>query len=178
MAGVYGLRRSEVVGLKWSAISFDRKCIEIKHTVTTANLDGKEYIVSKDSVKTDSSLRSLPLTGELLDMLKRMKEQQERNRQLFGSAYYEEDRDYIYVDQLGHRIKPGYISETFGDTLKKLKFRHIRYHDLRHTCASMLLAAEVDLKAIQEWLGHSSYATTANLYTHLHSKSKKMLWVN
>ena len=58
--------------------------------------------------------------------------------------------------------------------LDKNNMRHIRFHDLRHSCASLLLAKNVPMKAIQEWLGHSTYSTTANLYTHLESNTKNI----
>lgn len=57
--------------------------------------------------------------------------------------------------------------------LSKIGLKHIRFHDLRHSCASLLLAKDIKIKAIQEWLGHSCFSTTANLYAHLDSKSKQ-----
>lgn len=80
--------------------------------------------------------------------------------------------DYIYVNKLGQRIKAGYITQHFPLVLEKNKMRRIRFHDLRHSCASLLLANGVSLKEIQEWLGHSHYSTTANIYAHLEYHSK------
>jgi len=82
------------------------------------------------------------------------------------------ESDYIYVNKLGDRIKPGYITQHFPIVLKNHELRHIRFHDLRHSCASLLLANGVSLKEIQEWLGHSHYSTTANIYAHLDYSSK------
>lgn len=82
------------------------------------------------------------------------------------------ESDYIYVNKLGDRIKPGYITQHFPIVLKNHELRHIRFHDLRHSCASLLLANGVSLKKIQEWLGHSHYSTTANIYAHLEYSSK------
>ena len=83
-----------------------------------------------------------------------------------------EYRDYIYVNQLGERIKPGYLTQAFPAFLEKHGMRRIRFHDLRHSCASLLYANGVALKDIQEWLGHSDISTTSNIYTHLDYNSK------
>ena len=69
-------------------------------------------------------------------------------------------------------MMPSYVTSHFGDLLKKLGLRKIRFHDLRHSCASLLLANGVPMKQIQEWLGHSDFSTTANVYAHLDYNSK------
>jgi len=76
------------------------------------------------------------------------------------------------VDELGERIKPGYVTQNFALTLKKHGLKKNRFHDLRHSCASLLYANGVSLKEIQEWLGHSDISTTSNIYTHLDYSSK------
>lgn len=168
----YGLRRSEIVGLKWDAIDFKENTIVIRHTVTTSYLDGHEVIVSKDRTKNASSMRSLPLVPAFREKLLALKQQQEENRKLFRRAYCTDYLDYIYVDAMGVRIKPDYISEAFPKFLKKNDMRVIRFHDLRHSCASLLLTTGVSMKAIQEWMGHSTFSTTADIYAHLAYKSK------
>ena len=79
---------------------------------------------------------------------------------------------YIYTDALGNRIKPDYLSSQFPIFLERHGLRHIRFHDLRHSCASLLLANGVSIKQIQDWLGHSTFKTTADIYAHLESDSK------
>ena len=79
---------------------------------------------------------------------------------------------YVFVDALGRRMKPDYISSTFSVLLEKKGLKRIRFHDLRHSCASLLLANGVPMKQIQEWLGHSDFNTTANIYAHLDYSSK------
>ena len=76
------------------------------------------------------------------------------------------------MDELGDRIKPAYITSAFPLLLERHDLKRIRYHDLRHSCASLLIANGVSMKQIQEWLGHSTFTTTANLYTHLEYDSK------
>ena len=73
---------------------------------------------------------------------------------------------------MGILISPNYISSTFPKLLEKNGLRKIRFHDLRHSCASLLLANNVPMKQIQEWLGHSDFSTTANIYAHLDYSSK------
>ena len=73
---------------------------------------------------------------------------------------------------MGERIRPAYLSNCFSRTLAQNGLRHIRFHDLRHSSASLLLANHVPLKQIQEWLGHSDFSTTANIYAHLDAQSK------
>lgn len=172
LGAFYGLRRSEVVGLKWSAIDFKRKTITIRHTVTQVTLDGKSQIVQKDRTKTKSSYRSLPLVPPFEELLHRLQAQQEANRKMCGRSYCDRFREYVYVNEIGELIKPGYITQHFPLVLKKNGLRKIRFHDLRHSCASLLYANGVSLKEIQEWLGHSDISTTSNIYTHLDFSSK------
>ena len=76
------------------------------------------------------------------------------------------------MDEMGNRMKPDYITGTFPKLLEQNGLRRIRFHDLWHSCASLLLANGVPLKQIQEWLGHSDFSTTANIYAHLDYASK------
>ena len=172
LGAFYGLRRSEIVGLKWSAIDFEQNTITISHTVTSCNLDGKCVIVAKDTTKTKSSRRTLPLVPYFHEKLLAVKAQQERNQKLCGRSYNREFLEYICVDDIGDRFKPNYITSQFPKLLERNGFRKIRFHDLRHSCASLLLASGVPMKHIQEWLGHSDFSTTANIYAHLDYSSK------
>ena len=172
LGAFYGLRRSEIVGLKWSAIDFEQNTITISHTVTSCNLDGKCVIVAKDTTKTKSSRRTLPLVPYFHEKLLAVKAQQERNQKICGRSYNREFLEYICVDDIGDRFKPNYITSQFPKLLERNGFRKIRFHDLRHSCASLLLASGVPMKHIQEWLGHSDFSTTANIYAHLDYSSK------
>lgn len=172
LGAFYGLRRSEIVGLKWSAIDFEQNTITISHTVTSCNLDGKCVIVAKDTTKTKSSRRTLPLVPYFHEKLLAVKAQQERNQKLCRRSYNREFLEYICVDDIGDRFKPNYITSQFPKLLERNGFRKIRFHDLRHSCASLLLASGVPMKHIQEWLGHSDFSTTANIYAHLDYSSK------
>ena len=172
LAAFYGLRREEIIGLKWTAIDFENNTLTIQHTVTECNLDGKHIEVASDTAKTDSSLRTMPLVADFREMLLAKKEKQEHYRKLCGRSYCKEYLDYIFVNEMGERWKPSYLSDGFKRILEQNDLRRIRFHDLRHTCASLLLANNVPMKKIQEWLGHSDFSTTANIYAHLDYQSK------
>lgn len=168
----YGLRRSEIVGLKWEAIDFVQKTITIRHTVTQAMVDGKYKMIYKDRPKTKKSLRTLPLVGPFEAILSQLWKLQAENQKLCGSSYCTDYLDYIYVDHMGVLIKPNYITQHFRIILKKYGLKLVRFHDLRHSCASLLYANGVSIKDIQEWLGHSDISTTLNIYTHLDYMNK------
>ena len=174
IASFYGLRRSEVLGLKWSAFDFVNNTITIKHKVVETIVEDKRTLLMKDKTKNSSSYRSLPLVAEIKETLLAHKKNIERNKLLCGNSYNKKYKDYIFVDSTGKIYRPEYITDHFSLLLKKNNLRHIRFHDLRHSCASLLLAKGIPMKAIQEWLGHSTYSTTANLYTHLESNTKNV----
>lgn len=168
----YGLRRSEVVGLKWEAIDFEKNTIRINHVVTQAKVNGKFTMISKDKPKNKSSLRTLPLVPPYKQLLLEMKSTQEQRKKLYGDSYCKDYLKYIFLDETGHLIKPDYITHHYTLILNKSNLRKIRFHDLRHSCASLLFENGVSLKEIQEWLGHSNISTTANIYTHMDFSKK------
>ena len=172
MTAFYGLRRSEALGLKWDAIDFERGTISVIRTVTTITLDGKQTEIEQQSAKTKSSLRTLPLIGSFREYFLQVKEAQELNKQICGNCYNHEYDGFVFVDELGERMRANYLTSAFPNFLENHGLRRMRFHDLRHSCASLLLANGVPLKHIQEWLGHSDFTTTANIYAHLDYKSK------
>ena len=167
MAGYYGLRRSEIIGLKWSNIDLEYKTISIKHTVTNCTIDGKYIQVAKDRAKTKKSIRSLPLIPPIYDLLVRMKKQEEINKEFFGNTYITKYNDYIYKDNNGELVKPDYVSSNFKLQVSKIpELQTIRFHDLRHSCAALLRYEGVPMEDIQKWLGHSQITTIESIYAH------------
>jgi len=173
IAAYYGLRRSEVLGLRWSDINFENGIIEVKNKITEAlNENGNYELIIEEKLKTQSSRRTLPLIPHIADMLKSEHKKQQYYKELCGNCYDNDFEGYICRRTMGDIIRPGYFSDHFDWVLKKNGLRKIRLHDLRHTCASLMLKNGVPMKQIQEWLGHSSFATTANCYSHLDYNSK------
>lgn len=172
LAAFYGLRRSEVIGLQWSAIDFERKIVTISRTFERINVDGKMVDVSKCRTKNKASFRSLPLIPAVEQALLKAQKRQHQQMKLCGGSYCKEYKDYICVDDMGHLVTPDYVTRVFREMLLKNGFRPIRYHDLRHSCASLLIKNKVTMKEVQMWLGHSSFSTTANIYAHIDVDSK------
>ena len=138
MTAFYGLRRSEALGLKWDAIDFEWDTITIKHIVTNAKIDGKCEIVCADRAKTKSSLRSLPLVSNIREKLLALREQQKENRRVCGNCYSKKYDGYVFVDAMGNIFNPRSVTANFSKLLEQNGLRHIRFHDLRHSCASLL----------------------------------------
>ena len=172
----YGLRRSECIGLRWSAFDFENNIFHINHTVVLTSVNGKRTLVTKDAAKTDATIRSMPLSADIKKQLLEIKCIQDNNPKRRKKNYNNQWSDYLMVTENGDLISPDYVTDTFGRLIKKNKMRHIRFHDLRHTCASLLLNKGkhdgITLKDIQVWLGHSDFSTTANTYSHLDATSK------
>ena len=105
-------------------------------------------------------------------MLLAKKKTDEYFRKSFGKEYDTEYDGFICRRPDGKIIEPNYLTSHFGYIIKSRGMRHLRFHDLRHSCASLLLANDVPMKAIQEWLGHSNFSITANLYSHLEYNAK------
>ena len=167
VAAFYGFRRGEVLGLKWDAIDFERGTISVIRTVTTITLDGKQTEIEQQSAKTKSSLRTLPLIGSFREYFLQVKEAQELNKQVCGNCYNYEYDGFVFVDELGERMRANYLTSAFPKFLENHGLRRMRFHDLRHSCASLLLSNGISMKQIQIWLGHSTFSTTADIYAHL-----------
>ena len=164
----YGLRRSELLGLQWDSIDLEAGTMTIRHTVSKVT-----EVVAKDKTKNASSRRTFPLTPEAVEIFTRAREQEERNRAAFGREYQE--NPYIFKWPDGHPYSPDYISHHFAKVLKKHGLPHIRFHELRHSCASLLIDMGFTLKDVQEWLGHSDIKMTANVYSHLDNGRKSAI---
>ena len=168
ITALYGLRRSELLGLQWDSIDFERKTMTIRHTVSKVT-----EVVAKDKTKNASSRRTFPLTEEAEAIFRRAKELEQQNRAAFGREYQENDYVFKWAD--GHPYSPDYISHRFNRLLKKHGLPHIRFHELRHSCASLLIDMGFTLKDVQEWLGHSDIKMTANIYAHLDTARKSSM---
>lgn len=158
-----GLRRSEALGLSWSNIDFENDKIFIGQKVLEVVRNGKMEQVVSDEMKTESSRRSFKMIPEVKEILLAHKARQELYRKQFRRAYCKKYLDMVCVNPLGELIKPSYITSHFPKLLKQYGMRDIRFHDLRHTCASLLVSLDVNMKVIQKYLGHSNMSTTVNV---------------
>lgn len=154
----YGLRRSEVLGLRWQDVDFDKQTILVRHSVVEGVDNGKRVVCRKNMLKQAASRRTLPLFEPITTLLH---EEWERKKAL--------NPIYVCSDRHGNVMKPDVVTHDFQKFLKENGLRHIRFHDLRHSCASLLIAAHTPLIQVQHWLGHRTMLTTADLYSHLDS---------
>ena len=163
LAMVYGLRRSEIAGLKWSAVDFENETISIQHTVTDAG--------AKNRTKNKSSTRVLPLNQEVKTYLLKLRDKQECEKGLLGSSYH--DTDYVCRRSNGVPLKINWMSKAVKELLSKCGLPPIRLHDLRHSCASYMLKMGCSLKDVSDWLGHSNISTTMDIYAHLDMETRR-----
>jgi integrase len=166
LAVFLGLRREEIIGLKWKYVDFDNQLLYVSEVRTSAG--SKEVIKAP---KTDKSKRTLFITDDLLEVLLKHKQRQEEFKRLLGSEY--ENSGYVYAHDNGRPYRVNSVTEQFKSFLEKNGLSQIRLHDLRHTFASILSHEGVDIKAISEALGHSDIGTTSKIYTHLFDKTHK-----
>lgn len=160
LALYYGLRRSEVLGLKWSAVDFDRNTLTINHTVVK-NLT----TVGKDHTKTETSNRTFQLLPECKEMLSAMK----------ASRNVQNEHEYIFTWEDGRLFRPDYVTRGFQRALRAHGLPSMRFHDLRHSTASILFDKGWQLEDVKNWLGHADIETTSNIYLHYGRCRKIML---
>lgn len=157
----YGFRRSEVLGVRWADIDFNTRTISINRAIVDAVVDGKRTLYEKSELKGKASKRTMPLCDMVFNLLQHEYETKKHF-----------DSPYVCTDKHGQLISPDETTHRFRKLLKEENLRLIRFHDLRHTCASLLIAARTPLIEVQHWLGHSTMLTTADLYSHLEYAAK------
>ncbi len=186
IASHLALRREEILGFKWSQIDFEEKKISLRTSIIdiSPKIDkkdilkrydsvneiyitkGKRHVVEQNVLKTHESASVMPLSDYILDILKEIKKETDNNRELFGNCYDNRFDDFVFVRPDGFIVTPTYLSNHFPILLKKYNIKKIRFHDLRHTTATLLLKEGWSLKHVQEWLRHSDAQTTAKFYLH------------
>lgn len=166
----YGLRRGEAAGLLWSNIDFENKKIVIGNTLIEGE---KRELINRKSLKTKSSYRTLELIPEVEKFLLEVKARQEQNKKFFKNSYNYKYSDNICVKENGELIKLGYITERFKKITRKMGYEDIHFHCLRHSFATNMYDAGMDMKDLQKWLGHSVLSTTMDLYVHFLEKRIK-----
>lgn len=173
LAAWFGLRRGEIVGLKWDCVDFKNNTIAIVGTVTDKGENGSKIknLTYRPTTKTKASLRTFPMTKEAAEYLNALKSAQE-HRRLTQRNYNNEFADFVCVRNNGDLMPLEYISRAFPRFCEQCGLRRIPLHSLRHTNISLLVQSGANMKEVQEWAGHSSYSTTADIYSHIQAKSK------
>ncbi|MCM1228180.1 MAG: site-specific integrase [Clostridium sp.] len=165
---MFGLRRSEAVGLRWSAIDFENKTLTVCAKVTRGYKDGKIIDIVSDKLKSEASYSTFALNDEICAYLKNVKEKQSK---LIREN--NDDIDFVCVNAVGKRLKADFVTYRFAKLLKQNGLRHIRFHDLRHSCISLLVKNNFNMKSIQEYARHADFTLTANTYAHVETAIKK-----
>lgn len=161
-----GLRRSEVVGLRWKDIDFEKNIVRVRNTVVQC-----KTVSELEKTKTRASKRDLYLPNGLKLYLLAWRAKAEEYRKLFGSEYRDSGHICQWPDGTGYR--PDYVTMRFQKVLVQNGLPRIRFHDLRHTAGSLLVNRGQSIKQVQEFLGHEKASTTLDIYTHLSFESKK-----
>ncbi|MEV6136486.1 tyrosine-type recombinase/integrase [Nocardia sp. NPDC051990] len=154
-----GLRRGEIAGLRWSDVDFRAGTVTI--TNTRIQVDGE--VIEKET-KTEKSKRTLPLTPVISDALKRAKAAQAVERLELGASYG--PGEYVVCDEAGHPVHPDWLSREWHRVCGSAGVRHIRLHDARHTCGTLLHLQNVPIAVVSAWLGHCDAAFTMRTYVH------------
>lgn len=165
LAVLYGLRRAEMLGLKWEAINFKENIISIKRTVSLGGDENKRGVIKREETKTYSSTRLIPFTSRLKKLLLQEREKQKLWKEKLGNTYHTEWEGYIFLQKSGKIIYPDSISRNYKNLIKKYnKINYIPYRNLRTTCATNFKFLEVDEADIGDFLGHIIESTAHNFY--------------
>ena len=154
-----GMRRGEIVGLKWSDINFDKQCLSVRRSIYKPK---GEKSIEKEP-KSHSSFRTIAIPNCLCETLEEYKKSQE---QYSLSLATWQKLDYIFTDNSGSVMNPQTPTKQFSHFLDRHNIRHLKFHCLRHTSATILLSSGCDIKTVSARLGHSSIDTT-NIYVHV-----------
>ena len=155
-----GMREGELLALHWQDMNLEDCSIQVKRAVSY--LKGYGYVESEP--KTAKSRRMIMLPVFVVAILRRHKSQQEEQRREVGSAWME--KDLVFTNALGYFYSASTLRKVFRRFLVSIGLPHMRFHDLRHSAATILLAMNVHPKVVQEILGHSQIAMTLDVYSH------------
>ncbi len=161
----YGLRRSEIIGLREQVFDFEENYFFINHVaIQNDGKDNKDIVYFKDKAKSKKGYRTFPLFENIKDAVLRKLEKIEENKKFFGNSYNHKYDGYLFVHDNGNLIQPHYFTERFGKIIEKNGLKKITPHGLRHSIATLLHLHGVDIRDLQDWLGHESISST-NIYT-------------
>lgn len=157
-----GLRRGEILGLRWADINAERTQLRVRQTAHRA---GAGQGITIGPTKTARSKRTLPLPEKTATALRARASIQQADLRAAGEGWVE--TGLVFTTTLGTPIEPSNLRRTFDKDIAAAGVRRIRFHDMRHTCASLLLAQGVQMRVVMEVLGHSNMAITSDIYSHV-----------
>jgi integrase len=162
-----GMRRGELIGLKWQDINFKTGTLQVVRVLTRVptNMPKREHVYIEAEPKTQKSRRSVLLAPFALEALKEHRSRQLEVKLKAGANWQE--HDYVFCTSQGTHLGPNHIVEEFKKLLKQAGLPNIRFHDLRHSAASLLLSLGIHPKIVQELLGHTQIGITMDVYSHL-----------
>jgi integrase len=160
-----GMRQGEILGLRWCDIDYENMVIRIKQTLSH---DGKEF---KAGAKSSSGNRSIALSTNTVSVIKNHSLTIDGEKSLLGILY--SDKNLVVCTQLGTQLLPRSLSKAWESLLKKIDVPRIKFHDLRHTSASLMLLQGIHQKVVSERLGHASIQLTLDTYSHLMPNMQK-----
>ena len=175
LAAWFGMRRGEIIGLKWSAIDFDSKLLSVTGTMKDRGSESGKIseMYYSPTAKNSTSIRTFPLSDSMISYLKNVKDKQMELQK--SDVYNHEWKDFVCLFDNGDIISLDYVSHNFKPLCRECGLKPIKLHEMRHTNISILLSEGATLKELQEWAGHSTYSTTANIYSHLLTDTKSKL---
>jgi integrase len=156
-----GLRKGELLGLHWEDLDLNTETATIRQSLQRTRTGGHTHLPTK----TRASERRIALPTECIHSLKEHKERQDRKRGQAGSAW--SDSGLVFTTPTGWPLDPANLTRRFRSFLNRAGLRRIRFHDLRHSTATLLLEQDVDLIVIKELLGHAHIGVTAGVYAHV-----------
>ena len=163
-----GMRRGEILGLRWKDINFEKEEIKVRQQAQHIRNEG----IILRALKSDAAIREIEIPSFIIKLLKKIKSDQSEIKLSLGGKYNDKDLVFCYGD--GSPRNPQGVTKKFNKLLEEADInKNYRFHDLRHTFATLALQEGTEMKTLQKILGHSTYSTTADLYTHITDKMKK-----
>ena len=174
-----GMRKGEVMALKWENVDFVGRKILVKNSLCRVESDVPDekgrYISHYEIMKpkTKKSIRTIPMLDQVYDALMEQQQRQMLDKDKIGENYL--DQGFVFADEIGQHLQQRDFMKEYRQFLNKYDVRYVRFHDLRHTFATLLIESDVSMKLVQELLGHSTITTSMDIYAHVSEQKKEQV---